>query len=363
MNEKLLIFNYKALTAIIYSIQESQIEQPSIWGPRYQSQIKFDPNADSGNNQIESFKSANDFINFFKRFYNQVKYSIIIGSKAETTYLYEAIINKIGKRSIIFFYDPSSHQQQVSENTFREIKPQSVEIDLRQLLTDVAESVNVSQKTYFQAIEKSINDLKVVVNGLQQSRTTPTVSGRSGNDVAGLKDTIGNMAETLRQTRYFAEELYNNMSTRANTSGSEARIEELQNELGKYKNDFFLKVSLQYVNSAIEMLCIMYEDLYNLKSIEGPESPSVERMQRVIAACEAYVKRWKIVRIRKSNSGDPWDPNSMRAYDDRILTEREELKGHVACSISPAFFWTLPRVNAPDTEHLLLKEETIALFE
>lgn len=360
MYDYLLLFDCKALTSILYSVEIKQIQQFGFWESPIRQQFLYNPNPNLGNNQVIKHNSPKEFVVFYKKHRDIVKYTILIGTKDDTEQIHNAIRSK---DDIIFYYYTEATPQQNTENTFREIKPQSAEINLRQLLTDVAESVNVSQKTYFQAIEKSINDLKLVVNGLQQCRTTPIVSGRSGNDVAGLKDTIGNMAETLRQTRYFAEELYNNMSTRANTSGSEARIEELQNELGKYKNDFYLKVSLPYVNSAIEMLCIMYEDLYNLKSIEGPESPSVERMQRVIAACEAYVKRWKNVRIRKSNSGDPWDPNSMRAYDDRILTEREELKGHVACSISPAFFWTLPRVNAPDTEHLLLKEETIALFE
>lgn len=356
--DNILLFDCKSLTSILFSIQSIQIQQPGIWGMYYKEQIQYHPYPDSGTNQRIKHSSVNEFIKNYKKKRDTVSYTILLGSKNETN----TLINEIRSPSdIIFCYEPEFLQQHTG-NTIRETEPQHTEINLRQLLSDITESVNVSQKSSLQAIEKSINDLRAIVNGLQQSRTTLVVPERSNNDAVELKKTVGNMAETLRQTHYFAEELYNNMPTSANNSGSETRIEELKKELANYKNDFYLKVSLPYVNSAIEMLCIMYEDLNSIGRTEGPDSSSFERMRRVISASEVYVKRLN-VQIRTSNSGDNWDPHSMRAYDDRVATEQEELKGHVAYSISPAFFWVMPRVNAPGANNLLLREEIVALYE
>ena len=346
----------RALTA--YTI--NYIHQ--IWS----SQIQYGPYPESKGNLRKHFKDTASFIDYFKKKRSYVNLTVLMGSLTET----EALRNEIkSKTDIVLCYSfvipqhdsTSQLQQNVQTHSNQPSDP-----NIKQILNDVLTGIKDSHEAYYQVIARSLSELNVSIKDIQ-NRTSQLTSSRNSHKDAEQTAAFDNLSKSIsrienytKETHYFARELYNNAPN--GTNNSDTIISDLREELNKYKNDFYLKTIQPYVCFAIEMVCVMYEDLYNLIQTEGIESPLVERMRRVISASENYIKRMN-VQIRTSQIGDAWNPNLMRAYDDRVCTNQEEMKGHVAYSISPAFFWVLPRVNAPGSDNLLLKEEIVALYE
>lgn len=187
---------------------------------------------------------------------------------------------------------------------------------------------------------------------------------RESKDIKELKSFITNSFEELSkkqlETNYLVTEIYNREPEVSNSGSSEV-IEDLRKELASYKNDFYQKSMMKFgVNTAIEILERLYTEKNLLKQKEDPEA--LDRIIQIISFCEARMKKLNL-RVRLSSDGDEFDGSRMVSYDDKVAIDDENMKGRVAYSIFPAIYWTLPRVNAPGDDELLIKEETVALYE
>lgn len=215
----------------------------------------------------------------------------------------------------------------------------------------------------------SLNEIKVLLKREQPKSASYALFNTSSphcetKDIKDLKSFISDSFETLNkkqsETNYLVSEIYNREPESSSNGGSEV-IEDLRKELTAYKNDFYQKSMMKFgVNTAVEMLERLYTEKNYLKHNDNSEE--LERIMLIISFCEAKMKKLNL-RVRLSSDGDEFDGGRMVSYDDKVATDDENMKGRVAYSISPAIYWTLPRVNAPGEDELLIKEETVALYE
>lgn len=215
----------------------------------------------------------------------------------------------------------------------------------------------------------SLNEIKALLKREQPKSANYALINTSSpqretKDIKELKSFISDSFEALNkkqsETNYLVTEIYNR-EPEASSNGSLEIIEDLRKELAAYKNDFYQKSMMKFgVNTAIEILERLYIEKNLLKQNENSEE--LERIIQIISFCEAKMKKLNL-RVRLSSDGDAFDGGRMVSYDDKVATDDENMKGRVAYSISPAIYWTLPRVNAPGEDELLIKEETVALYE
>lgn len=215
----------------------------------------------------------------------------------------------------------------------------------------------------------SLNEIKALLKREQPKSANYALFNTSSphcetKDIKELKSFISDSFEALNkkqsETNYLVTEIYNREPESSSNGGSEV-IEDLRKELTAYKNDFYQKSMMKFgVNTAVEMLERLYTEKNHLKHNDNSEE--LERIMLIISFCEAKMKKLNL-RVRLSSDGDEFDGGRMVSYDDKVATDDENLKGRVAYSISPAIYWTLPRVNAPGEDELLIKEETVALYE
>lgn len=134
----------------------------------------------------------------------------------------------------------------------------------------------------------------------------------------------------------------------------------LKEELSKYRNDFYFKsVQRQGLDAMLEVLESMNTLLYNSRT-KGVEV--TEAIEHGIYLIERALQKIFKIRFESSNEGNEYDEEKMIAYpSDSIFTNDERLSGHVAKSLSPAIYWTIPRVNSTDLE-FLYKEESVILY-
>lgn len=349
----ILLFDCKTLASILYKI--------NIPDGFWERTITY--NKDSKDNKCKVYENIDEFVEFFKTNRKAIDYTILIGSKQETDLLFKHM--KVEKDEVVLCYDYIQPNQKPQTHDNREIRTQPASIDMKKMLDDVVGIINYNQKAYYNAIQESIKNLESFIAKMQQGR----VVGRNGggnelnsiNTVLGqISNMIGKIDERTIETNYYSKELYNQAPNQTNDSSMITK--EILDELDRYKNDFYLKVSQNGVNVSIETMSMLYEEKYRLEQQEGPESPSVVRMKEMISFCLSRIKGLN-VSVKQSCSGDAFDGNTMVAYDDIIETNQKGLDGRVACSITPAFYWTLPRVNAPESYSTLLKEEVVALYK
>ena len=229
-------------------------------------------------------------------------------------------------------------------------------------------NVNNSQIS-FDGLLSSLNEIKALLKKEQPKSANYALINTSSpqretKDIKELKSFISASFEALNkkqsETNYLVTEIYNR-EPEASSNGSSEVIEDLRKELAAYKNDFYQKSMMKFgVNTAIEILERLYTEKNLLKQNENSEE--LERITQIISFCEAKMKKLNL-RVRLSSDGDEFDGGRMVSYDDKVATDDENMKGRVAYSISPAIYWTLPRVNAPGEDELLIKEETVALYE
>ena len=229
-------------------------------------------------------------------------------------------------------------------------------------------NVNNSQIS-FDGLLSSLNEIKALLKKEQPKSANYALINTSSpqretKDIKELKSFISASFEALNkkqsETNYLVTEIYNR-EPEASSNGSSEAIEYLRKELAAYKNDFYQKSMMKFgVNTAIEILERLYTEKNHLKQNENSEE--LERITQIISFCEAKMKKLNL-RVRLSSDGDEFDGGRMVSYDDKVATDDENMKGRVAYSISPAIYWTLPRVNAPGEDELLIKEETVALYE
>ena len=145
-----------------------------------------------------------------------------------------------------------------------------------------------------------------------------------------------------------------------NNSNDKAEVESLKDELSKYRNDFYFKsVQRQGLDAMIEILESMCTLLYNSRSKGTEVTCAIEHGVELIK--RALQKNFKI-KFVTSSDGDVYNEERMVAYPtESIQTNDDQLSGHVAKSVSPAIYWTLPRINSSDVD-FLYKEETVILY-
>lgn len=135
----------------------------------------------------------------------------------------------------------------------------------------------------------------------------------------------------------------------------------LKDELSYYRNDFYLKsVQRLGLDALLEILESMCSRLFMSAnaSVEVKESLSYD----IKLVERALINKFN-VRFVRSSEGTPFNEHTMTTFpDDSIISEDVNLKGCVAASVSPAIFWTIPRVNSGETS-FLYKEESVVLYK
>lgn len=175
-------------------------------------------------------------------------------------------------------------------------------------------------------------------------------------DALHLFNSLSELKEMLSTISGKVDNLFENSKKEADN----LEICSLKEELSKYRNDFYFKsVQRQGLDAMLEVLESMNTLLYNSRAKGEDVTGAIEHGINLIE--RALQKTFKI-RFESSNEGDEYDEEKMIAYpSDSIFTNDERLSGHVAKSLSPAIYWTIPRVNSTDLE-FLYKEESVILY-
>jgi hypothetical protein len=228
-----------------------------------------------------------------------------------------------------------------------------------------------NQEPSISEVLASLNEVKALLKKEQPKSANYALFNnsfpqRETKDIKELKSFLAESLESLSkkqsETQYLVYEIYNYRESGASSNGSSEIIADLRKELTAYKNDFYQKSMLNFgVNTAIEILDRLYTEK-NLLKQKGVATDEQNRLEQIISFCETKMKKLNL-KVSHSTDGDEFDGSRMITYDDKVSTDNEDLKGRVAYSISPAIYWTLPRVNAPGGDELLIKEETVALYE
>lgn len=252
---------------------------------------------------------------------------------------------------------------------FRELK----QFNFYVICYELADIENV-RKTGFQQINvdeilTSVNEIKALLKREPPKSANYALINTSSpqleiKDIKEIKSFIKESFEALNkkqsETNYLVTEIYNRDQETSSNGNSEI-IKDLRKELAEYKNDFYQKSMMKLgVNIAIDILERLYTEKNLLKQKENSEE--MDRITQIISFCEAKMKKLN-VRVKLSSEGDEFDGIRMVSFDDKVATDNSNMKGRVAYSIFPAIYWTLPRVNAPGEDELLIKEETVALYE
>lgn len=290
----------------------------------------------------EQTNPINSYDHAFQYCVNKMHYGIsviLVGATNETKRLFDSLV-QYGINVCCF------DVQQVEPN--KNINDSQISLDV------VLSSLNEIKALLKREQPKSAN--YALINTSSPQRET--------KDIKELKSFISDSFEALNkkqsETNYLVTEIYNR-EPEASSNGSLVVIEDLRKELAAYKNDFYQKSMMKFgVNTTIEILERLYTEKNLLKQNENSEE--LERILLIISYCEAKMKKLNL-RVRLSSDGDEFDGDRMVSYDDKVATDDEKMKGRVAYSISPAIYWTLPRVNAPGADDLLIKEEIVALYE
>lgn len=292
----------------------------------------------------EQTNPINSYDHAFQYCVNKMHYGIsviLVGATNETKRLFDSLV-QYGINVCCF------DVQQVEPN--KNINDSQISLDV------VLSSLNEIKALLKREQPKSAN--YALINTSSPQRET--------KDIKELKSFISDSFEALNkkqsETQYLVYEIYNYRESGASSNGSSEIIADLRKELTAYKNDFYQKSMLNFgVNTAIEILDRLYTEK-NLLKQKGVATDEQNRLEQIISFCETKMKKLNL-KVSLSTDGDEFDGSRMITYDDKVSTDNEDLKGRVAYSISPAIYWTLPRVNAPGEDELLIKEETVALYE
>lgn len=178
-------------------------------------------------------------------------------------------------------------------------------------------------------------------------------SPKQNEDMTSIANGISDLKEILVSLKEHVETL-------GKEESANKEIIELKEELSKYKNDFYFKsVQRQGLDAMIEVLDGMCTLRYNSRNKSQDIVDSIDYGIKLVE--RALQKTFKI-RFVSSKEGDLYNEETMIAYpSDSVPTDDTALSGCVAKSLSPAVYWSLPRVNSSDLE-FLYKEESVILF-
>lgn len=175
-------------------------------------------------------------------------------------------------------------------------------------------------------------------------------SSELSQNLIEIKDSINKMSDKVDSL----------LESKKEETEDNNEISALKEELSKYRSDFYFKsVQRQGLDAMIEVWESMYTLLYNSRT-KG--SDVIETIEYNINLIERALQKTFKIRFASSAEGETYNEEKMIAYpSDSIFTSDEQLRGRIAKSLSPAVYWTLPRVNSSDME-FLYKEECVILY-
>lgn len=140
----------------------------------------------------------------------------------------------------------------------------------------------------------------------------------------------------------------------------QAKMLELKEELSQYRSDFYLKsVQRAGMDSLLEVWENMYLQLYNSRNKDEEVKSAIKFGLNLT---ERSLKTRFNVRFVQSQQGDKYDEETMIADPSECVPTNDPNQKHcVAYSLSPAVYWTIPRVNSSEIE-FLYKEENVVLY-
>jgi len=145
-----------------------------------------------------------------------------------------------------------------------------------------------------------------------------------------------------------------------NVSDEYSIYNELKSELSAYRNDFYLKsVQRLGLDALIEILNSMCTRLHSTTNLTDEVKESIRYDIKLVE--RALNNRFNVQCVY-SEIGATFDEETMVTFPgDFISTENVSLRGCVAYSVSPAIYWTIPRVNSNE-QKFLYKEESVVLY-
>lgn len=288
-----------------------------------------------GKKQIGKFHNEELLINYCINHAEEFNHIIFLGNPNKTTQTKEFL--KLNHITNVYSYDTSAkHNSSSSDN---------LQASIETILNTVYDIKNTLKE------EQPKNSSLLSIN-----------TSSAPKDLKELRIMVESMSETIGKVERQSDYLIGCMDT-GTSSENNSMVEDLRNELNAYKNDFYYKSMQRYgVNISIEILDRLYNEKHYLERDHAADNMALKNIKKIIAFCETKIKKLNI-QTETSNEGDNFDCNTMVSYDDIVMTNDKELRGRIAYSISPAYYWTLPRVNAPGEDKLLIKEETVALYE
>ena len=202
-------------------------------------------------------------------------------------------------------------------------------------------------------LQLSIGDFCLRVIELYKPRVNESQTNNIDKDLLALKNSVATLNEGIDEIKQLLK------------SNNDSELDEinrsLKEELTAYRADFYLKsVQRLGLDALLEIMDRLCTRLYN-SSNSSDEIKEV--LNYVINLIERTLRSKFHVRCVSSESGTQFNSETMIAYpDDSISTEDTSLIGCVAQSISPAIYWTIPRVNSCEME-FLYKEENVVLYQ
>ena len=167
--------------------------------------------------------------------------------------------------------------------------------------------------------------------------------------------------QIINETLSELKETVNAIHEHINKASEECSLyNELKSELSAYRNDFYLKsVQRLGLDALIEILNSMCTRLHSTTNLSEEVKNSIRYDIKLVE--RALNNRFNVQCIY-SEAGTIYDEETMVTFPGEFIdTENELLKGCVAYSVSPAIYWTIPRVNSGE-QKFLYKEESVVLY-
>lgn len=199
------------------------------------------------------------------------------------------------------------------------------------------------------------HDIKTLLDSINQNILT--LSHRVESLSCGTP--YGRNSSLSESDKKYLDQKFNHLVDQyPNTGGNETLLNQLNEELSQYKNDFYFKNQRTGLDGMIEIL----DDIYI--RIQNQSDDSIKKaLVKVAAMMERRMERCFHVVCRHSAVGTPFDGKIMYTHEDMISTSDVTKKSTVAVSMTPAVFWCIPRVNAEGQSEFLYQQELVILYK
>lgn len=167
---------------------------------------------------------------------------------------------------------------------------------------------------------------------------------------------LSEMKEALNSIKYDIQSMKEMLS-----KNEDDELNLLKDELSCYRDDFYLKsVQRLGLDALLEILESMCSRLFMSTNASAEVRESLNYDIKLVE--RALINKFNVKFVR-SAAGTPFNEQTMTPFpDDSLASDDENLKGCVAFSVSPAIFWTIPRVNSGETS-FLYREESVVLYK